>query len=63
MNQPSLKTIEMFLVMPYEKYEFGCSSGFRPISDGYVHPTELPGLGIALDCEILDPFVYLKRSF
>ena len=63
MNRPSLKTTESFLVMPYEKYEFGCSSGFRPDSDGYVDPTELPGLGIALDWEILDPFVFLKRSF
>ena len=51
------------LVTPYDKYEFGCRSGFRPDSNGYIHPTSLPGLGIELDWNVLDPFVYQQRTF
>ena len=51
------------LVTPYEKYEFGASHGFRPDEDGFVHPTDLPGLGISLDWDLLDRFIYLRRSF
>ena len=51
------------LVTPYEKYEFGCHTGFRPDSDGFIHPTKLPGLGIELDWDTIEPHIYLKRTF
>ncbi len=51
------------LVTPFEKYEFGAKQGFRPDADGFIHPTDLPGLGIELDWEKLEPFVYLQREF
>ena len=48
---------------PYEKYEVGAKQVFRPDSDGYICPTELPGLGVELDWDVLDPLVYFHRRF
>ncbi|MBN3563786.1 MULTISPECIES: mandelate racemase/muconate lactonizing enzyme family protein [Aliamphritea] len=48
---------------PYEKYEVGAKQVFRPDSDGYISPTELPGLGVELDWDVLDPLVYFHRRF
>lgn len=45
---------------PYEKYEAGAKQVFRPDADGYVHPTELNGLGIELDWDYLDQFIYSR---
>ena len=48
---------------PYEKYEFGARNVLRPDKDGFVHPTDLPGLGIEMDWDKLMPFVYATREF
>lgn len=48
---------------PYEKYEVGAKQAFRPDSEGYIYPTDLPGLGIELDWDQLDPFIYQHRQF
>nr|WP_067293009.1 enolase C-terminal domain-like protein [Marinobacterium profundum] len=48
---------------PYEKYEVGAKQVFRPDPDGYIHPTELPGLGVELDWDALQPFIYQRRTF
>ena len=41
----------------------GAKQVFRPDSDGYIRPTELPGLGVELDWDVLDPLVYFHRRF
>ena len=48
---------------PYEKYEVGAKQVFRPDADGYINPTGLPGLGVELDWDVLDPFIYQHRRF
>jgi L-alanine-DL-glutamate epimerase-like enolase superfamily enzyme len=48
---------------PYEKYEVGAKQVFRPDAQGFIHPTNLPGLGVELDWDQLDPFVYQHRQF
>ncbi|MEM8990490.1 MAG: enolase C-terminal domain-like protein [Pseudomonadota bacterium] len=48
---------------PYEKYEFGAKQVLRPDADGYVRPSELPGLGVEMDWDALGPFVYAARAF
>jgi L-alanine-DL-glutamate epimerase-like enolase superfamily enzyme len=48
---------------PYEKYEFGAKQLIRPDSEGYVHPSGLPGLGIELDWDMIEPFIYERKSF
>ena len=48
---------------PYEKYEVGAKQVFRPDEDGYIRPTDLPGLGVELDWDVLDPLVYFHRRF
>jgi L-alanine-DL-glutamate epimerase-like enolase superfamily enzyme len=48
---------------PYEKYEFGARQVFRPDAEGYIHPTALPGLGVEMDWDQLDRFIYAHRSF
>ena len=48
---------------PYEKYEVGAKQVFRPDSEGYIHPTGLPGLGVELDWDLLEPFIYQHRRF
>ncbi len=48
---------------PYEKYEVGAKQVFRPDANGFIHPTGLPGLGVKLDWDRLDPFIYQQRRF
>lgn len=48
---------------PYEKYEVGAEQVFRPDADGYINPTGLPGLGVELDWDALEPFIYQRRRF
>ena len=48
---------------PFEKYEFGARQVIRPDSNGFVSPSELPGLGIEMDWEQIEPFVYARRVF
>lgn len=48
---------------PYEKYEFGATQVIRPDADGYVQPSDLPGLGVQMDWNALEPFVYDRVRF
>lgn len=48
---------------PYEKYEIGAKQVFRPDEQGFIHPTGLPGLGVELDWDVLEPFIYQRRKF
>ena len=48
---------------PIEKYEFGARQIIRPDADGFVCPSELPGLGVEIDWERIEPFVYARRVF
>lgn len=47
---------------PYEKYEFAAKQVIRPDSNGFVHPSDLPGLGIDMDWDMLEPYVYARRT-
>ena len=48
---------------PFEKYEFGARQVIRPDADGVVRPSDLPGLGVEMDWERIEPFVYDRRVF
>ena len=48
---------------PLEKYEFGARQVIRPDAGGFVRPSELPGLGVEMDWERIEPFVYARRVF
>ncbi len=48
---------------PFEKYEFGARQVIRPDANGFVHPSDLPGLGIEMDWGRIEPFVYARRVF
>ena len=48
---------------PMEKFEFGARQVFRPDADGVVRPNDLPGLGVEMDWERIEPFVYARRVF
>ena len=48
---------------PVEKYEFGARQVIRPDADGVVRPSDLPGLGVEMDWERIEPFVYARRIF
>ena len=48
---------------PFEKYEFGAGQVIRPDADGFVRPSDLPGLGVEMDWDRIDPFVYARRVF
>ena len=48
---------------PLEKYEFGARQVIRPDADGFVRPSELAGLGVEMDWERIEPFVYARRAF
>ena len=48
---------------PLEKYEFGARQVIRPDADGFVRSSELPGLGVEMDWERIEPFVYARRVF
>ena len=48
---------------PFEKYEFGARQVIRPDANGFVRPSELPGLGVEMDWERIEPFVYARRVF
>ena len=48
---------------PAEKYEFGARQAIRPDTDGLVRPSDLPGLGVEMDWERIEPFVYARRVF
>ena len=48
---------------PFEKYEFGARQVIRPDADGLVRPSDLPGLGVEMDWDRIEPFVYARRVF
>lgn len=48
---------------PFEKYEFGTRQVIRPDASGFVRAGDLPGLGIEMDWERIEPFVYARRVF
>ncbi len=48
---------------PFEKYEFGARQVIRPDADGLVRPSELPGLGVEMDWDRIEPCVYARRVF
>ena len=48
---------------PVEKYQFGARQVIRPDAEGLVRPSDLPGLGVEMDWERIEPFVYARRVF
>lgn len=48
---------------PFEKYEFGAKQVIRPDAEGYVQPSDLPGLGVELDWNLIEDYVYARRAF
>ena len=48
---------------PFEKYEFGARQVIRPDAEGLVRPSDLPGLGVEMDWDRIEPFVYARRVF
>ena len=48
---------------PAEKYEFGVRQVIRPDASGLVRPSGLPGLGVEMDRDLIEPFVYARREF
>ena len=48
---------------PFQKYEFGARQVIRPDTDGFVRPSDLPGLGVEMDWGQIEPFVYARRVF
>ena len=48
---------------PGETYEFGAKQAIRPDADGLVRPSGLPGLGVEMDWEAIEPCVYARRTF
>ena len=48
---------------PFEKYEFGARQVIRPDAGGLVRPSELPGLGVEMGWDRIEPFVYARRVF
>ncbi len=48
---------------PFQKYEFGARQVIRPDANGFVRPSELPGLGVEMDWDRIEPFVYARRVF
>ena len=48
---------------PADKYEFGARQPIRPDANGLVRPSDLPGLGVELDWDAVEPFVYARREF
>ena len=48
---------------PVEKYEFGARQVIRPDADGFVRPSGLPGLGVEMDWDRIEPCVYARRTF
>ena len=48
---------------PFEKYEFGARQVIRPDAEGFVSAGTLPGLGIEMDWDVVEPFVYARREF
>jgi len=47
---------------PYEKYEAGAKQVFRPDENGFIHPTDLNGLGVELDWDYLEKFIYSEST-
>ena len=48
---------------PVETYEFGAKQVIRPDTNGFVRPSGLPGLGVEMDWERIEPCVYARRTF
>lgn len=48
---------------PFENYEFGAKQAIRPDDDGFVQPSGLPGLGVEMDWDAIEPFVYERKVF
>ena len=48
---------------PFEKYEFGARQVIRPDANGLVRTSDLPGLGVEMDWDRIEPFVYARRIF
>ena len=48
---------------PVETYEFGAKQVIRPDANGLVRPSGLPGLGVEMDWETIEPYVHARRTF
>ena len=48
---------------PVEKYEFGAQHVIRPDAGGLVRPSGLPGLGVEVDWDRIEPCIYARRMF
>ena len=48
---------------PVEKYEFGAEQVIRPDAEGFVRPSGLPGLGVEMDWDRIEPYIYARRTF
>ena len=48
---------------PVEKYEFGAQHVIRPDAGGLVRPSGLPGLGVEMDWDRIEPCIYARRTF
>ena len=48
---------------PFQKYEFGARNVIRPDADGLVRPSGLPGLGVEMDWDRIEPCVDARRIF
>ena len=48
---------------PFETYEFGSMNVFRPDDEGYVFANNLPGLGVEMDWQLLNQYMYAHREF
>lgn len=48
---------------PFETYEFGSKNVFRPDDEGYVFANNLPGLGVEMDWQLLNQYMYAHREF
>ena len=59
--QPNCTRFEQ--AVPFEKYELGARQVIRPDADGLVRPSDLPGLGVEMDWDQIEPYVYARRVF
>ena len=48
---------------PAEKYAFGARQVIRPDADGLVRASGLPGLGVEMDWDRIEPCIYARREF
>ena len=48
---------------PFERHDFGALQVIRPDANGCVRPSDLPGLGVEMDWDRIEPSVYARRVF